>query len=222
MTTEIFRQSTEKILAVLKTGKSIGVPAEATTQLPNGRILRCFVITKDIISVPQTINLFAQWRDKSNVWFPAQFSVTIEGTKKWAYEQLLHKPDRILFFLQVKGEKMPFGHVGLYRFDYQGRSCEIDNVIRGIQDKNTKGAMTIGLRLLIDWTFRYLHIKDLYLQVFSDNKKAIDLYSRLGFRKVSRVPLVSVIESGVTKWVETSKKNTHTFRYFVKMHLSKS
>lgn len=217
----IFQSNIEKIFRILKHGKKTSVPSRMEAILPNGEKLEIYAITKNLLDEDLVIKLLAKWRDKANVWFPTQFKVTLEGTKKWAREQLIDKKDRILFFLRVEREKEPFGHIGLYRFDYGKRSCEIDNVIRGENSENSKGGTTTGLQILIDWTFKYLSIDNLYLKVFSDNAKAIKLYERLGFSEVNRVPLFKSVNNGVVSWVEDDSKKEGTDRYFVTMRYGK-
>lgn len=220
MTETAFRERVEKIFKNLKLEKKTTAPAILYDVLPNGEKLMVFVITGDMLEKDKTIRLLAKWRDKSNIWFPAQFRVTFEGTKKWAKEQLLDKKDRILFFLKIDSQKEPFGHIGLYRFDFFEKSCEIDNVIRGKDNKQTKGGMSISLQLLIDWTFKYLLIKRLYLRVFSDNERAVSFYNRLGFLELDRTPLVEKRENNITSWVdavEGAKRDIK--RYFIRMYL---
>lgn len=216
MKTNSFKKTTEKILYALKTDKKISIPSRFSKELPSGKKLKMYVATAKLLENSGVISSLAVWRQKSNFWFPSQFKVTLEGTKKWALDQLLKKKDRILFFLQVEGGKKPFGHIGLYRFDYEKKSCEIDNVIRGENSESSKGGMTTGLQILIDWTFKYLGIDFLYLRVFSDNSRAIKLYKRLGFSEVNRVPLFKSINDGVVSWVEEENKES-TDRYFVTM-----
>ena len=217
----IFQSNIEKILRILKHSKKTSVPSKMEAILSNGKKLEIYVITKNLLDGDLVIKLLAEWRDKANIWFPSQFKVTFEGTKKWAHEQLINKKDRILFFLQVEGEKEPFGHIGLYRFDYGKKSCEIDNVIRGENSERSRGGMTTGLQILIDWTFKYLSIDNLYLKVFSDNTRAIKLYERLGFSEVNRVPLFKSINNGVVSWVEDDNRKESTDRYFVTMKYGK-
>lgn len=216
-----FQQQTESILRNLKLGKKIVPPSIIFDTLPNGKKIKMYVITKELLYQDDIIKLLSNWRDKSNKWFPAQFRVTFEGTKKWAKEQLLEKNDRILFFLQLEGNTTPFGHVGLYRFDYKKKSCEIDNVIRGNDNEMTKGGMTVGLQMLINWTKQNLGIKSLYLKVVSDNKKAISLYQRVGFKEVGRVPLEKKINNDVVNWIEAEEPfdPKNVLRYFVSMLL---
>lgn len=217
----IFQSNIEKILRILKHSKKTSVPSRMEAILPSGRKLEIHVITKNLLNEDLVIKLLAKWRDKANVWFPTQFKVTLEGTKKWAQEQLINKKDRILFFLQIEEEKEPFGHIGFYRFDYGKKSCEIDNVIRGENSESSKGGMTTGLQILIDWAFKYLSIDNLYLKVFSDNTRAIKLYERLGFSELNRVPLFKSVNNGVVSWVEDDSKKESTDRYFVTMRYGK-
>ncbi len=222
MNEDNFQEKIELILHDLKFGKNIPTPASSSALLLSGEKMSMYTITTALLNQDKIISILAQWRDKNNIWFPAQFRVTFDGTKKWAKEQLLDKRDRILFFLQAEKSKDPFGHIGLYRFNYTEKSCEIDNVIRGIESKETRGGMTIGLQLLIDWTYTYLKVERLYLQVFSDNEKAISLYKRVGFEEVERTPLRKKIENDVVSWVEYEKDDGFIAkRYHIKMALKK-
>ncbi len=218
---DIFQSNIENVFINLKRDKKTSIPSKMETILPSGEKLEIYVITKSLVDDDLVIKLLAKWRDKANAWFPAQFKVTLKGTKKWASEQLINKKDRILFFFKVKDEGLPFAHAGLYRFDYEKRSCEIDNVIRGEESESSKGGMTTGLQILIDWTFKYLSIDNLYLKVFSDNTRAIKLYERLGFSEVNRVPLFKTINNGVVSWVEDDSRKESTDRYFVTMKYGK-
>lgn len=213
----IFQSNIEKFFHILKLGQKTSVPSRMEAILPSGKKLEIYVITRSLLTKDSIIKLLAEWRDKANIWFPTQFKVTHEGTRKWAQEQLINKKDRILFFFKVKNEKVPFAHAGLYRFDYEKHSCEIDNVIRGENSESSKGGMTTGLQILIDWAFKDLNIDNLYLKVFSDNARAIKLYERLGFSEVNRVPLFKSIKDDVVSWVENNSRKESIERYFVTM-----
>ena len=138
-------------------------------------------VTALSIRNPDEIRLFAKWRKQSQAFFPTQFRVTRAGTAKWAREQLLEKKDRVLFMIEdVSGR--PLGHVGLNRFDFTHKSCEIDNIIRG--EAGIPGLMTEAIAALCAWGGKELGVKTYYLQCLATNKKAIALYKRCGFKKV--------------------------------------
>lgn len=177
-------------------------------------------ITQEILNSPEDINLLAKWREKNQEWFPSQFKVTIEGTKKWLENALLKEPDRILYFV-CNNNKDKIGHVGLYKFDYKNQSCELDNIIRG--NLGDKGIMEASCKSLADHSISKYELKNVYLRVFSDNQRAIKLYNRLKFEEIQRIPLVKNINNGDVSWSPhfTSDYNDIN-RYFVTMKLKMS
>jgi RimJ/RimL family protein N-acetyltransferase len=110
------------------------------------------------------------------------------------------------------------GHVGLYRFDYENRACEIDNIVRG--ESIIPGIMTFAVNTLIDWSKRVLKLRTLYLTVYQDNERAIKLYRRVGFVDSYTIPLKKIVENNSTRWEETDNMKDAE-RYFLKMKLAK-
>ena len=142
--------------------------------------------------------------------------MSVAGTKKWGKEQLLEKKDRILFMIEdLKG--IAIGHVGLYTFDYDKYSCEIDNIIRG--EKGVPGVMTAAIDSLCRWGRDVLGVKTFTLRCFADNAKAIALYRRSGFVEFAKIPLVQVQKKRITVWEEPGRgvKLENAKRYFVCM-----
>lgn len=168
----------------------------------------------------EEINSLAIWRQKHNWWFPAQFKVTIEGTKKWVENQVIQNPDRLLFMLEDPSGKI-IGHLGLYRFNFSERSCEVDNIIRG--EDLIPGVMTEALKTLIVWSTLTLKIKKFYLKVYADNERAIALYKRCGFKKLKKIPMKKIVENEVVSWEENPKmKEKEIERFHLQMFLEKN
>lgn len=168
---------------------------------------------------PTEIRYLTAWRKRNQIWFPSQFKVTLSGTKKWSMNNLIKAKDRVLFMVvDLTGQSI--GHVGLYRFDFEKKSCEIDNIIRG---KNViPGVMTDAVKSLVWWSRDFLKLKDFTLKVFNDNTRALDLYNRIGFREIRRTPLNKVIENGIVNWKElTNTDIAKPERYMVEMKLLK-
>jgi len=174
-------------------------------------------ITNEVLKSHDDIALLAKWRDESQEWFPTQFKVTIEGTKKWLENALLGTSDRILYFVCNKdGDKI--GHVGLNRFDYKNQCCELDNIVRG--KTGDKGIMEASCRSLINYSISTFKLKNMYLQVFSDNQKAMHLYHRIGFQEIKKVPLIKSNNNGTVYWTQNIASDyTEISRYFVTMKL---
>lgn len=165
------------------------------------------------------IRLLGEWREANSKWFDV-FKVTEEGTKRWLREQVINAEDRILFWVQTL-DGVLIGHMGLYRFDFKNKSCEIDNVIKGKQNI-IPGIMTFAQRALMNWSFSKLELENLTLRVFSDNERAIALYHRCGFKKVRDIPLKKVVKGDTIRWVEISDKSDEKpGRYFSQYRITK-
>lgn len=176
------------------------------------------VISQSAYDDKDEIRLLAKWRHASQVWFPAQFTVTEEGTRDWVQKKLIDAEDRILFFIETPNGK-PIGHVGLFRFNFSEFACEIDNVIRG--ETYIPGIMTSAIVTLIAWAKKYLKVKKIYLEVFSDNSRAFKLYQRCDFVEIKRIPLKKEKQNGRVSWIEDVNKKESIQRYNVYMKYRK-
>ena len=160
------------------------------------------------------IKRLAKWRKQSERWFPSQFKITLDGTRNWLKERLLDIDDRILFIIESPAGK-PIGHIGLYRFNFEKESCQIDNVIRG--EGGVPGIMTHSISALIKWTNKYLKPKSIFLETFSDNEKALSLYMRCGFKEIKRIPLQRKIVNKVVTWIEVPGIKSDRFAVYMKL-----
>lgn len=165
------------------------------------------------------IELLTNWRKENQHAFPSQFKVTFEGTKTWTQKQVLQQKDRILFFVaDEKGQLI--GHVGLFRFDYHKKACELDNIIRGVSGA-AKGLMTLACSRIIEFAKSDLKINSVYLRVFSDNEPALKIYNNLGFKEIIRAPLRKEQDGENVHWKEViSDPYFSAEKYFVTMKLS--
>ena len=208
-----FKEETLKKIVDLKT-KSISSNIVKIKET-NARLVP---LTEFDINDDFKVALLAKWRDKIQCWFPSQFNVTKEGTKKWLENAVIKTPDRLLYMVEVNNELI--GHVGLFRFNYVDKYCEIDNIVRG--EDSHKGIMYNACKTLVDEAFNTFNLDKLYLRVFSDNEKALNLYFKLGFKEISRMPLRKIIKDGNTQWIEVINEPYLSIeRYFITMALNK-
>lgn len=157
------------------------------------------LLTEECEENPYIISLLSKWRKNNMEGFFAIFNVTDEGTKRWFKAGLLDQKDRLLFLVKIKN--CYIGHVGLWRFDFNKKTCEIDNIVRG--EKGYPGIMESAIASLHEWGKTVFNLKHYMLQVASDNLKAIKLYQRLGYKEVKRTPLIQVKTApDRIEWVE--------------------
>ena len=217
-----YRDQLNRIIESLKCVSDENVSEYSLPIVTNGRpVGRLRPITQSSLEKESDIELLAKWRQSAQYWFPSQFNITHEGTKRWLEKQVLELKDRILFFVEKEAD-IPIGHLGLFRIDYKNKSCEIDNVVRGVSGSFLGGMLHACISLL-QWTFETLGIENVYLRVASNNKRALKLYTQLGFKEILRVPLRKVQEEKIIKWLEVvGNPYFEAERYFVTMKLARS
>ena len=144
------------------------------------------LMTSDCADDQGLMELIGKWRKENEMWFYSQFPVTVERTTKWFNERVIGALDRLLFMIKVNNDYI--GHVGLFRFDFEDNTCEIDNIVRG--ESRYPGIMEDAIKNMMEWGKCTLGLRSYSLKTFSHNERALNLYKRLGFVEVKRVPLV--------------------------------
>ena len=170
------------------------------------------------LTTPEYISLFSQWRRDNPIGFATIFEITDQRTEFWLDNILLKRDDRILFVIcSLKGE--PLGHLGYSSFNFKERSCEIDNVVRGVET-GYKGIMSFAMMSILLWGKQMLKLDNIYLRVLADNSHAIKFYERISFIKQYDIPLYKVIDKDEIKWIETkSFEDEKPDRYYTYMKL---
>jgi RimJ/RimL family protein N-acetyltransferase len=174
------------------------------------------LLTADCALNRNLMELIGDWRKENERWFLSQFKVTTERTTKWFEERVIGTPDRLLFI--IKANDKYIGHVGLFRFDFENKTCEIDNIVRG--EPEIPGIMGNAVLNMMEWGKNNLDIQNYSLKVLSDNEKARRLYDRLGFIEISRIPLITVDGEDGLEWTEAPDEyDKAAEKYYVVMKL---
>ncbi|KUJ00618.1 GNAT family N-acetyltransferase [Vibrio sp. MEBiC08052] len=167
------------------------------------------VVTSDYINDDNIINLLSYWRSKSQHAFLKIFPVTDEGTKRWLKHGVIEREDRILFLVSRRNGDF-IGHIGLSSFDFSHNTCEIDNVIKS-PECDDKGIFTDVTNFLLKWTKENLGPDKIKLRVFSDNAKALALYTRVGFIPTNLITFKKVIDGEIIEWIESDSNVDRCF-----------
>lgn len=199
----------KKTIRGVKNKKDFSIPLSNK----GGLTIELRPVQKKDIEDEKIVSALASWRKKHARWFPSQFKVTQSGTRQWLANLVVNQADRVLFLIEDSRGKI-YGHLGFWRYDAKEKSCELDNVVRGIND--FPGLMTKSVKTLVRWGFKNLGIKKLYLTVFADNQKAIELYKRCGFAEFKNIPLKKVVRDGSIYWEKTDD-NKKAQRYNLRM-----
>jgi len=168
----------------------------------------------------ESVSLITDWRNQYWQGFLTKFEVSERNTLKWLDKEIMQNPERILFFIILKKQKI--GHVGIMNYDKNLRTVEIDNVLRGVRT-NQRDLMENVLKAIFKLMFNELKLSEINLKVFSDNYKAINLYERCGMITTGIKPLKRIITNDGWKWIEVKLKCETEWaeRYLSIMKISK-
>lgn len=108
-------------------------------------------ITFNDISDDSLIKRLVVWRNENIKAYLNRELTDFKKTKRWLKKYVMENKTKILFLI-CNSESTPIGHVGLADGLNTDSFFEIDNVIRGVKNKN-RGLMTLALYELISWIF---------------------------------------------------------------------
>ena len=100
------------------------------------------------------------------------------------------------FLISVKKEKMfavrllendeLLGNIGFNSLDIINRNGAL-GVLIGNPEHQRKGYGTEALKLILDYGFSFLNLRNISLSVFEYNEPAYNLYKKVGFKEVGRL-----------------------------------
>lgn len=90
-----------------------------------------------------------------------------------------------IFAIEVKKTKEFLGHGSIYVLRNRARSADLGIFI---YNKNNwdKGFGTDAMKILLEFGFNYINLHRIELGVYPNNKRAIHVYEKLGFKEVGR------------------------------------
>jgi len=145
------------------------------------------------------VRVLTEWRNRYVTAFLTEFTATETRTARWLTEVVGPGDGKILFMLD-DAAGTTFGYMGLDYIDWENRTGEADAIVRG-KPTSVPGMMTIAIQTLLEWGHGQLGLEEVGVRVRSDNE-AVAFYKKAGFEEVRRIPLRSIQEPGMLRWVE--------------------
>jgi RimJ/RimL family protein N-acetyltransferase len=116
---------------------------------------------------------------------PQLFSV---GDVEAGFERYMRSDDSqgfTIYELAQGADARPVGVAGLKDIDQRNRTAEIDIVI-GEPDARGRGLGTEATRLVLDYGFSVLGLRNIMLAVYANNPAGLRAYEKAGFREFGR------------------------------------
>lgn len=164
-------------------------------------------------TIPQCAELLCKWRLDYPTLARSQVPITKQSTDIWIKNTILNTPDRILFLIYGNDMLNLMGHIGLCKVDPARQLMHLDLVLRGVQGVSP-GLMENSIHALMVWGKKELQLKNLAVETFFDNERAVRLYKRCGFHMFGRRPLIcETLKNGV-RWIfADERQNIRAERY---------
>lgn len=128
--------------------------------------------------------LYHTWRNDLEVMQSTQPDLDIhsfQATRDFVDEVILGSPSSKSYLILEKQSQIPIGITSLIHIDLKNRNAEC---IIDLGEKSYwgKGYGREAMQLLLEYAFLEMNLHRVSLRVFSFNKRAINLYEKLGFQ----------------------------------------
>ena len=131
------------------------------------------------------LELLRNLRNHQSTWSNLNDINLISKTKQINWFSKIQK-DKSSIWLVVTNKKNEFlGIAKIYSIDYINKSLGL-----GLDIEVSKRGLGIGkkvYKILLNYSFKYLNVNRVWLQVLSTNKNAISLYKKSGFKKEGKL-----------------------------------
>ena len=132
-------------------------------------------------------DVFFDWiNDRGLVLFNSGYPPVHRPQHDAWFDAALRRQDLVLFAIRTLPERALVGTCQLTDIHPVHRSAEL-RIRIGAEQARGKGVGTAACRQLIEFGFRDLNLRRIWLQVFADNEPALRLYGKLGFVEEGRL-----------------------------------
>jgi RimJ/RimL family protein N-acetyltransferase len=166
---------------------------------------------------PDVIEKLTSWRRTYMRYFLSQFPASEERTKNWLENVVLPSDNRILFLIYDNFGKA-IGNIGAC--DIKPDEAELDNLIRGEIVDGPKFMFFAEIALL-SWLYFQIYINTVVLHVFSNNFRAIKLYSQTGFSEKRRFNLSQIQDGEEVRYIVSSHSCDAVRFQYIEMMMSR-
>ena len=124
------------------------------------------------------------WRNQDNIrrWFIHSDKISEIEHLEWFKNYSIRDDDFIFVIEEITNGLRPIGQVSIYRIDWDTQRAEFGRLMIGEPDAAGKGYAYEASCLAADIAFITLGLREIYLEVFIENVKAISIYKKMGFK----------------------------------------
>jgi diamine N-acetyltransferase len=130
---------------------------------------------------------YARWMNQLEVRYGLDYLgiATAESQEKWVDDNLeraaKNEPEGVEFTVYDRGDSAPVGTAGLFKIAYLHGTAELGIALG---ERRGQGLGTEATRLVLDYAFNVLQLRNVLLQALEWNVAGLTAYERAGFRRL--------------------------------------
>jgi diamine N-acetyltransferase len=128
------------------------------------------------------------WRNRDEIrkWFLNTAVIPADGHYTW-FERYQELDNDFVFLILAKDlGNSPVGQISIYGIDWDAGTAEFGRLMIGESRARGQGFAGEATRILLDYCFGILKLKEITLEVKEDNEAAIAIYRSTGFSETAR------------------------------------
>lgn len=117
--------------------------------------------------------------------FISSTSSNLENQRSWIKSYLIREKEKKEFYFIIKDKNSnSCGTVRIYGIDNEKKECTWGSFM--LNKNRPDGASYETINLSLKYAFDILNMKKIFLGVHKENKKAIYIYEKVGFKRISQ------------------------------------
>lgn len=139
---------------------------------------------------PEDLEILYKWENNSSLWV---YGNTLTPYSKMALRQYIsetqlqdiYEAKQLRFMIELKSSNTVIGTVDLYEFDFHHSRAGIGILIDENYRSNNYASQTLDI--VKDYVFSFLHIKQIFAYIATDNLHSINLFEKSGYKRAGEL-----------------------------------
>ncbi|MBD8348527.1 MULTISPECIES: GNAT family N-acetyltransferase [unclassified Dysgonomonas] len=139
---------------------------------------------------PEDLDILYKWENNTNLWVHGN---TLTPYSKLALRQYIsetqqqdiYEAKQLRFMIELKATNTAIGTIDLYEFDFHHSRAGIGILIDENYRNNSYALQTLDL--IKEYVFAFLHIKQIFAYITTDNPQSIRLFEKAGYKRAGEL-----------------------------------
>lgn len=128
------------------------------------------------------LDLVFKWRNDPDIkkWFFNKKKIKMCDHIYWYFFTYMDREDDFIWIIKYKD--IPVGMLSLYNISLENKTAEFGRLMIGDDKYRRRGIALKATQMILEYAYDVLGLNNIYLKVYTNNSKAINLYKKCGFK----------------------------------------